>query len=234
MNGKRGLLIFKLTYPIINAILMAHINFNEVSLMHEEIKDIIGYEGRYQVTSLGRIIALPNRSNRSTRDLKADYTKSKSRLYARVSLCINGKVTRIGVHRLVCQAFHVNPDNKTQVNHINNDTLNNIADNLEWCTPKENMKHSSDQGRQVHVQYLGTTAAAKANEIKAIATLNGLLGDNLIDTMLKYSGTKRKRFVTYRCKYCQNIHTKRLDSISIYRGGVCSDCAKDEDIVLTA
>jgi len=202
--------------------------------MTEEIRDIPGYEGKYQVTSLGRILSLPNTSRSGIRELKIDIFKSKNARYARVTLSNNSKIERISVHRIVCKVFHANPDNKTQVNHIDNNTLNNTAANLEWCTPKENMKHSSDQGRQEHVKRLGTAAAAKANEIRAITELNSLLGSNLIDTMIKASGSKRKRYVIFRCKYCQNIHTKRRDSISIYRGGVCSDCAKDEDIVLTA
>ena len=42
------------------------------------------------------------------------------------------------VHRLVCEAFHENPDNKEFVDHIDTNRSNNNANNLRWATPEEN------------------------------------------------------------------------------------------------
>lgn len=63
--------------------------------------------------------------------------------YLRVSLN-NEKVKhkRFFVHRLVAEAFIPNPDNKSQVNHIDYNRSNNSVSNLEWCTPLENLQHS--------------------------------------------------------------------------------------------
>ena len=70
------------------------------------------------------------------------YSKNKKG-YCHIITCINGKTTGHGVHRLVAEQFIENDDsiNKTQVNHIDGNKLNNNVDNLEWITPKENIYH---------------------------------------------------------------------------------------------
>jgi hypothetical protein len=53
----------------------------------------------------------------------------------------------LSLHRLVAKAFIPNPDNKPCINHINWDVSDARAENLEWCTYKENNAHSSRAGR---------------------------------------------------------------------------------------
>ena len=83
-------------------------------------------------------------SKRKERILKLQLSTKKylqTRLYDEN---LNAKTVK--VHRIVAQTFIPNPDNKPQINHIDGNKLNNCADNLEWCTNNENMKHSWDIG----------------------------------------------------------------------------------------
>jgi hypothetical protein len=65
-----------------------------------------------------------------------------------VKLCNNrGKQETLKVHRLTCEAFHKNPENKPCVNHIDENKANNTACNLEWCTYEENINHGTRTAR---------------------------------------------------------------------------------------
>ena len=116
--------------------------------MSEVWRDIEGYEGLYQVSNQGRVKSL-ERKDRLGRTVKERILKPGvvGSGYLMISLCTGGKQKMFSVHRLVCQAFHENPDNKPQVNHINEDKTDNRACNLEWSTAKENMNHGTHNER---------------------------------------------------------------------------------------
>ena len=110
----------------------------------EEWKDIADYEGIYQVSNLGRVKSLGNNKSRQEKILKLQLHRTG---YLLVKLCKEGKKRNYKVHRLVAQAFIPNPDNKSQVNHRDENKSNNKVENLEWMTCKENINHGTRTSR---------------------------------------------------------------------------------------
>lgn len=113
----------------------------------EEWVDVKGYEGIYQVSNLGRVKGMERVSsgawgNANYKEaIRSSYVKRSSG-YEYISLFKNKKRRIHAVHRLVCNAFIPNPQNKEHVNHIDKNRGNNLLVNLEWATPKENVRHS--------------------------------------------------------------------------------------------
>jgi len=110
--------------------------------MEEIWKDIVEYEGYYQVSNLGRVKRLKG-SPRTLED-KILVNKTKKTGYKFVCLSVNREFKYKHVHRLVAEAFISNPNNKLFVNHIDCDKSNNKVSNLEWVTAKENSKHARE------------------------------------------------------------------------------------------
>lgn len=107
-----------------------------MDLLKNEIwKDIKGYDGIYKVSNLGRI-----KSIRNNKILKL--YKNKKNNYISVHFSLKNKQKNIRVHRLVAQAFIPNMLNKPYINHKDGNKQNNNANNLEWCTQKENVQHA--------------------------------------------------------------------------------------------
>jgi hypothetical protein len=66
--------------------------------------------------------------------------------YIGIQLYKDNKKKNYSVHRLVAETYLINFESKMQVNHIDGNKINNHISNLEWVTPKENMKHALDNG----------------------------------------------------------------------------------------
>ena len=102
--------------------------------MIEEWKDIEGFEGVYQISSMGRV-----RSLKFGKERILKLNNSNGYLY--VLLRKNGKPINLSIHRLVATYFIPNPENKPEVNHKNCKRGDNRVENLEWCTRKENVNN---------------------------------------------------------------------------------------------
>ncbi len=110
--------------------------------MIEEWRDIIGYEGLYQISNIGRIKTLSKFAGRSNRKEKIMKQSFNSKGYLHIVLSKNNISQTCRVNRLVALNFISNPDNLPQVNHKDGIKANNRVDNLEWCTSKYNVNHS--------------------------------------------------------------------------------------------
>ena len=112
-------------------------------LPNEEWKDILGFEGLYQVSNYGRIKSLSRTKRNGSyvypeRILKSFLGKPPKNNYYIVALHKEGKHIMKRVCRLVAIAFLENPNNYPQVNHIDENTHNDTEWNLEWCTASYN------------------------------------------------------------------------------------------------
>ena len=134
-------------------------------------KDVVGYEGIYEVSNFGRVKSLeryePCRNGhlcfRKEKILKGQISQYG---YRRFQLRKNGKVFSTSSHRLVANSFICNTDNKPFVNHIDGDRLNNTVDNLEWVTHSENMKHAVEIGLHKPDVSKARLLAVKSNMVK--------------------------------------------------------------------
>lgn len=141
---------------------------NKLISMTEEWKSVIGYEGFYEISNFGncksveRIVFYNNDSKNRKAIFKSKLLKKTltEHGYIKYRLSLDGAGKSIFAHKLVALAFIVNPDNKPQINHIDSNPKNNNANNLEWVTASENLRHSYDEGFREN-KYYGATPNRK-------------------------------------------------------------------------
>jgi len=109
-----------------------------------QIRDISGFEGRYQITDDGRVISLLSGK------VLSPGTKPGGYQFVGLRQGKGSKAIYKMVHRLVAEAFISNPSGKPEVNHIDGNKLNNSAANLEWATRSENAMHGFNAGLIPH------------------------------------------------------------------------------------
>lgn len=136
-------------------------------------KDMVGFEGRYQVSDYGLIRSILSNHGKYQERLRTPRLRSETCKYLYIQLSVLDKPHHEAVHRAVAKAFIPNPDSKPMVNHIDGNKLNNNACNLEWVTCSENHRH-----------------AFKTGLSNAQHTIDRKLGQ-------KYGNTSKYRYVTW-------------------------------------
>lgn len=111
-------------------------------------KDIVGYEGHYQVSTLGNVRSLSRYlPHKNTQRFYAGKILKQKNHKGYRSVHLRSPIESwTSVHRLLALAFILNPENKPTVNHKDGIKSNNILDNLEWATDSEQMLHAISTG----------------------------------------------------------------------------------------
>jgi len=145
--------------------------------MIEVWKDICGYEGSYKVSNLGRVKSLNRsivKSDGIVANLKSKILSQNTDFngYKLVVLSVKNKARTCKVHRLAAISFIGYKCSKMHVNHINGVKDDNTINNLEWCTPKENMKHAFDNKLIDMSKYRSNRAKLSWSDVMCIRKSN--------------------------------------------------------------
>ena len=158
----------------------------------EEWKDVIGYEGFYQVSNTGKVKSLIK--NRILNERKQDNG------YVSVMLYKDRCAKFHSIHRIVAEAFLENKDNKPFVNHKDENKRNNHVENLEWCTRKHNMNCGTINKR------LSEKRGHDARRKRKVCQKN--MSDNIVACWESIADAAREthtaRTSIYQC--CRGIH----------------------------
>lgn len=119
--------------------------------MNEVWKRVVGYESYYEISNLGNVRSF----DRLIHCKAGGYYVKKGRMlkqyddkgYKSVILTVNKIAKTFKIHQLVAMAFIPNPDNLPEINHKDENKINNNVSNLEWCTKKYNMNYGSRNER---------------------------------------------------------------------------------------
>lgn len=145
-------------------------------------KPVTGYEEMYLVSDEGNVKSLKGKSPNG-RLLKQGKRGRGEQLYAFVRLCDNGTEKAKSVHKIVAEAFLPNPDGLPEINHKDENPLNNSVDNLEWCTRQYNIDYSKSKHIEQYTkdgikiaEYKSISYAAEITGISRRAINNALCG----------------------------------------------------------
>lgn len=140
-------------------------------------RDIPGYEGFYQASSLGRVRSVPRYVNGPRG--KPIFLKGRIMRpavgpngYLHFVASKHGEVTTISVHRAVAMAFIANDNAMPVINHKNGNKLENYPSNLQWVSSSDNNEHALDVGLRKDVGERSFHAKLSMGDVKKIIQLS--------------------------------------------------------------
>lgn len=184
-------------------------------MINEIWKPVVGYEGLYEVSNLGRVKSLGN--TRKCSRFKGIVTIMRLELskvgYYRVSLRKDGKYKHWGVHRLVAIAFLPNPNNLPVVNHKDCNPKNNNVCNLEWCTQKYNVNYA-DAKKKMSASFKKSNID-NCHYYKGLATKNRLKVGSYEKPVRQIDPATGEIIQTFRCirEAERTFNTKHISAV---------------------
>ena len=155
--------------------------------MIEIWKDVKGYEGKYQVSNLGRVKSLKRWSG-----TKFYYRKyilnnyiNKNNGYVYVCLTKNNKSKNARLHKLVAEHFLDNPNNYTQINHIDGNKSNNCVDNLEWCNGSYNIRDMYERKGKYKNDYKIIQTYKNLKSCSKVGKIFNMSGENIRQILIR-------------------------------------------------
>ena len=171
--------------------------------MQEIWKDIDGFEN-YQISNLGRIKSKERIVSNSCRTYvkKEEILKNHVMKSGYLAIVLRDKEQKkhlLKIHRLIAENFIPNPNNYTQVNHIDGNKANSAIENLEWCTPSQNTRHAIKSGLRRKCTNKSTQRIYKINpktkDIEEIyenfVEASKSIGNNSVGSVYTACATKR-------------------------------------------
>jgi hypothetical protein len=210
-----------------------------MSIDKEIWKDVVGYEGYYQVSNHGRaksVLRVIQRSNGISQTINEKILKASPSVvgYPVVTMSKDKNYKKAYVHRLIAESFIPNPENKSEVNHIDGNKENNHVDNLEWVTPSENCQHAYNTGLS-HAEYGERTEQSKLSNNDVLDIVNAYrlniftqkeiadaydVGESTIASILLGRWWNKITGIEYKRKKARVLDNRTvLDILNTYKSG---------------